>query len=287
MTEVAKTEGVFGTQTASKHKGTGMLASFFWKRLILVSIPLLRRFRPRQGAIIFLTRGICVKYGPLVTLSEARNLEFLAANPSVPVPKLYCAFEHRGVKYIVMSRIHGTAIGRGWDLRSGESKDRLLSQLKRYISQMRELAPPHYGYVGGVQGGPIFDHHIPAAQGGFGPFDSVAEFHKAMREGLEEHPDNLPWLNELITMQRQSTTKTCFSHGDLSSLNIIVKGDDIAGIIDWETSGWYPEYWEYTQTYLNLSPYDKFWSDQVDSFLDPYSDTIKMEELRVKYIWGY
>jgi len=33
-----------------------------------------------------------------------------------------------------------------------------------------------------------------------------------------------------------------FTHGDLSSLNVLVRGDQIVGIIDWETAGWYPSY---------------------------------------------
>ena len=41
----------------------------------------------------------------------------------------------------------------------------------------------------------------------------------------------------------------CFTHGDLTLNNIIIAPGSsprrIAGIIDWEQSGWYPDYWEY------------------------------------------
>lgn len=40
------------------------------------------------------------------------------------------------------------------------------------------------------------------------------------------------------------TSPIVFTHGDLSSLNILARVDDIVGIIDWETAGWYPSYWE-------------------------------------------
>jgi thiamine kinase-like enzyme len=38
-----------------------------------------------------------------------------------------------------------------------------------------------------------------------------------------------------------------FTHADLSLRNIIIKDDKIQGTVDWEFSGWYPEYWEYVK----------------------------------------
>ncbi|KAF9234081.1 hypothetical protein BU15DRAFT_53061, partial [Melanogaster broomeanus] len=35
------------------------------------------------------------------------------------------------------------------------------------------------------------------------------------------------------------------THGDLLPRNILVDGSRITAIIDWETAGFYPEFWEY------------------------------------------
>ena len=35
------------------------------------------------------------------------------------------------------------------------------------------------------------------------------------------------------------------THGDLLPKNILVNGSTITAIIDWETAGFYPEFWEY------------------------------------------
>ena len=43
----------------------------------------------------------------------------------------------------------------------------------------------------------------------------------------------------------EETSPIVFTHGDLSSFNIVARVDGIVGIIDWETAGWYPSYWEY------------------------------------------
>lgn len=42
------------------------------------------------------------------------------------------------------------------------------------------------------------------------------------------------------------------THGDLCPFNILVKSEDtlhISGIVDWETGGAYPEYWEYVNAF--------------------------------------
>ncbi|KAG6166363.1 hypothetical protein E4U27_008226, partial [Claviceps purpurea] len=35
-----------------------------------------------------------------------------------------------------------------------------------------------------------------------------------------------------------------FTHGDLNMRNIMMHNGRLSGIIDWETCGWYPDYWE-------------------------------------------
>lgn len=49
-----------------------------------------------------------------------------------------------------------------------------------------------------------------------------------------------------------------FTHGDIKHHNILVDEDGhITGLLDWESAGWYPEFWEYT-TALRFVPKD-FW----------------------------
>ena len=114
-----------------------------------------------------------------------------------------------------------------------------------------------------------------------GSFTSVSDFHLYLRRGIEENPAHIPEVSKLIELHRGSWS-LCFTHGDLSSFNILVKGDDIVGIVDWETAGWYPSYWEYTSAcYVN--PWNEFWRKEVDKFLDPMPEELYMDELRLKY----
>lgn len=47
-------------------------------------------------------------------------------------------------------------------------------------------------------------------------------------------------------MQFQNRNQIVLTHGDLRLQNIMDKDGFISGIIDWEFSGWYPDYWEFS-----------------------------------------
>jgi aminoglycoside phosphotransferase len=49
-----------------------------------------------------------------------------------------------------------------------------------------------------------------------------------------------------------------FTHGDLKHHNIMVHDGHISGFLDFESAGWYPEYWEFT-TPLRFAPMDFWW----------------------------
>lgn len=53
-----------------------------------------------------------------------------------------------------------------------------------------------------------------------------------------------------------------YTHGDLKHHSIMIHNGHISGFIDWESAGWYPEYWEFT-TALRFCPSDFWWYDFV------------------------
>jgi aminoglycoside phosphotransferase (APT) family kinase protein len=231
---------------------------------------------------MMLSKHYCVKMGALRSISEASALQFVARNTSIPVPKVYCAFERKGITYILMERIDGDPIARGWTGRSDESKAKLLSQLREMVNELRKLPPPPDRTICNVDGGPIFDGRIAGPTDYHGPFRNVQQFHRYLRNNFEHYSGNdHPEINRMIELQKADWPLR-FTHGDLSSLNILVKGDKIVGMVDWEISGWYPEYWEYTTAH-QVHPFWEFWRDEIDKFLDPYPAALEMEETRQGY----
>lgn len=271
------------SHSASSQDASGAINDHWYNRImVLASIKLRRRLGPRQGSVLFLNKSLCVKYGSLRHLPEASTMQFIAQNTSIPVPKIRCAFVRKGRTYIVMDRVKGEFIGRGWGLRTEDSKAAILQQLKEMIKGMRELKPPSPA-VANCIGGRLWDCRLPGKTMHFGPFNDITQFHEHLRSGLKETSERLPAsVNELITLHDRSWPDPVFTHGDLSSLNIMAEGDVITGIVDWETAGWYPHYWEYT-TACYVNPRNLFWREEIDKFLEPLPEEQRMEELRRIY----
>lgn len=123
-------------------------------------------------------------------------------------------------------------------------------------------------------GGPSKDR-ILEFQPSPGPWPSVASFHDWLSRIWRRHapkPDEVadPW--RLLLDDDSSVVLT---HGDLHRSNIIVSATSpayVLAIIDWEQSGWYPDYWEYCKTLYTAGVWEDWISDGwVDRILTPHS----------------
>lgn len=71
----------------------------------------------------------------------------------------------------------------------------------------------------------------------FGRFKSAEEFHDFLRNSIQAHSNHSDNFLKLISLHAQDWGAPTFTHGNLSSLNILLCGDEVVGIIDWETAG--------------------------------------------------
>lgn len=255
------------------------------RHLLLLVIRLVGHFRGRTGSVLMLSKHLCIKYGQRTNLVEAQTMLFVARNTTLPVPKVHCAFVHKGCTYILMERINGQPLGKSWVQRSPASKLMILECLKKLVSQMRCLHTDN-NRIRSVTGGSLYDPRMPTTAGRFGPFENVQQFHCHLRHGIQAHSNHDADVTKLIILHSRDWDAPTFTHGDLSSLNILVRGDDVVGIIDWETAGWYPSYWEYT-TACQVNPQNSFWRDEIDKFLVPMPEALAMEHLRQKYFGDF
>ncbi|OAQ98098.1 hypothetical protein LLEC1_00805 [Akanthomyces lecanii] len=240
--------------------------------------------------VVFLGSRICIKSCGLTTLAEAEAMRFVSANTTVPVPKVHLAFEHKNRVYIVMERVKGKTLSVGWMKRSPESKERVFRQLQSMIREIRNLKAPDGTGVANVLGGPICDQRLPG-QTHWGPFESIRDFHRTLRsnielENIKEAGAVSEELGALVRFHEGLASTPIFTHGDLSSFNILAEGDQITAIIDWETAGWMPSYWEYTSAW-NANPQNRFWQHEVDKFLDPQPRGLEMEAIRRRYFGDF
>ena len=151
---------------------------------VLATLRLLGRILPRRGPVIMLSKNLCIKIGTLQQPAEAATMQFVAKHTSIPIPKVHCAFERKGRKYILMERVQGHILRDDWLKRSAESKEKILAQIKNMVDQMRRIPPPSGQGISNVVGGPLFNGRLSGGSY-HGPFDTVQDFHRYLREGYE------------------------------------------------------------------------------------------------------
>lgn len=121
-----------------------------------------------------------------------------------------------------------------------------------YVLQLRALEPPaeFRGQVAATDGGACRDVRVSSAKL-FGPFDDVAAFHRCLRGGVEPDGTQEIFGEKVAGIHSRDHYSIRFTHGDLGVQNILIRDGKIVAILDWECSGWYPEYWEYTKAHYN------------------------------------
>ncbi|KAK3328866.1 aminoglycoside phosphotransferase [Apodospora peruviana] len=190
------------------------------------------------------------------------------------------------------TRIRGEPLSRGWVTGLDSEKTKILAQLRDMISEMRNLPSPNGGKFVGVADvtgkGPVFDLRLPR-KSHWGPFETVCAFHRELLGGQDVKDfgeEQFPGLKELAAFYGEEWPRLVFTHGDLSNTNIMVRGDEIVSIIDWETVGWMPPYWEYTSAW-HVNPQDAFWQAEVGRFITPDPRVLDMEIIRRKYFGNF
>ena len=132
--------------------------------------------------------------------------------------------------------------------------------------------------AGNINRGPLTDivftnGTLPHA----GPFATVKEFHDwlsaMLTRGKGQHwPGADP--AEIPDPYRQALpddSNIVFTHSDLHPSNILVspeKPRSIVSILDWQQSGWYPDYWEFCKAEYTADPVSDWVKKYIPQFLE-------------------
>ncbi|KAG5994645.1 hypothetical protein E4U52_000940 [Claviceps spartinae] len=197
---------------------------------------------------------------------------FVSRSTSIPVPECIQLLNKQHV-YIVISA--------NWVQRSSTSKAKILEQLRLVANEMRKIEVFEDVGVSDICGGPIYDTRLPG-RSHWGLFPSISAFHRHLRNGIM--PDDIRDPESIPHDSNFEATillwgNPVFTHGDWSSVNILAKGDEVVGILDWERM---PCYWEYTAA-RDANPQNLFWREEVDKFLTANPQAWEVEAIRKKY----
>ncbi|KAG4431277.1 hypothetical protein IFR05_013243 [Cadophora sp. M221] len=195
-----------------------------------------------------------IKTGDCVRLAEAKTMEFVREHTTIPVPEVYNIYKDQetGHVRIVMEFIEGNRLEDMWD--------------KFDVSQ-KKIGPS----LGASMGQHARTNFSLTNWGGYGPYDNESEFNKGIVTALKRSQQG-PWVDvvcEMITSLKNH--KTVLTHGDFAPRNILVRGTKVVAVLDWELSGYYPEYWEYVKA-LWRPPWETGWikAKAVDQVLKMY-----------------
>ncbi|ATY59976.1 kinase-like domain [Cordyceps militaris] len=175
--------------------------------------------------------------------NEAAALALLEAEaPEVLAPLLIDTFQDdEGRSIAVITQLPGVPAKTVFYRMSYEEQRQFADDLGKALAHMRRV-PNRSGHLFtgisslGRNGSKIHDRH--AGYEACGPFETELDWTMSMTGGRPEfwrpsHPEAL-----------LSEHKSVFTHGDLHLFNVLVDGGKLSGIVDWESSGFYPEYWE-------------------------------------------
>ncbi|KXJ87232.1 hypothetical protein Micbo1qcDRAFT_190271 [Microdochium bolleyi] len=217
--------------------------------------------------------GLYLKYNrePDEALNEHAALNLASLHTSIPVPRPIDVIieppapRQPGTEtaplldapsssdaFVVITRLPGFPLWQCQELLADRDCEAIVLQLAHYMTELRAIprspasSSPTTGkdspstLICSATGGPVRDPRVRGGQA-VGPCSDEASFNQNMR--FPNDP----------TRQGHGIV---FTHADLNPRNILVdrcvrddgtRGWTVTGIVDWETAGWFPEYWDCTK----------------------------------------
>ena len=210
-------------------------------------------------------------------MSELAGLQYVTGHTTIPVPKIFKTHYRNGDLYIEMEYVCGMDLQDAWyrGCLSQEQTQNIVTEVASYVDQLRKLEPPREGIVTSANLDGVLDHRVGSST--FGPFTNHEGFHTYLRAGIPIEKCN-EILGPEITECHSRRYRSSFTHADLAPRNIIVDNGKVSAIVDWEFSGWYPEYWEYTKAHY--APVNRpEWYEGLRNTMERYDDELEAERI--------
>jgi len=164
---------------------------------------------------------------------------------TIRVSRVLDVFTIYVVAHIVQESTDGLVLEDVWfPLSPGEQRCSM-AQLKNCLVQFRAITSSHPERVQVVDGPGITDGRVESDVSG--PFDNHAAFHQFLLAPTSSGPpEHYPRMQEALSRIYWKRYKTVFSYGNIGPHNLLWK-DGYILVIDWGTSDWFPEYWDYNK----------------------------------------
>ncbi|KAI1080729.1 hypothetical protein F5B20DRAFT_538730 [Whalleya microplaca] len=208
--------------------------------------------------------------------NEFNALKVVRQHTTVPVPRpvdvVFLPAKERS--YLLTTRVPGTPLVERQHIMSDRDCVEFSVLMQEYISQLRAIPKtvnPDFA-ICNTLGEPCRDMRVRDGNP-VGPFADEAAFSQLLR-----NPDEPSRRGHRIL----------FTHADLNGRNILVdritqrdgkKVWKVTGIVDWESAGYFPEYWDYTKSLFEGFRTNQRWRDVMHELFKPFGDYSKEFEV--------
>ena len=198
-------------------------------------------------AIFDLGEGVVAKVGEDLDCDEASTMRFLEERfPSFPAPRCLGQVAIGRKSLLFMTKIPGSTLESRWPTLSTQSKVDIQLSLNRAILVLRGVEKAEGQLLGSLSGRcrdiRTSDRYTES------PVHDETAFNEFLLSSPQSRVSNSykSWIKSML----RTDHRIVFTHGDFHPRNIMVVdledgGVSLSGILDWEASGLYPEYWEY------------------------------------------
>lgn len=204
-----------------------------------------------KGAVLRLNEDIAAKIvWANKDYTEYSSLQYLEAHaPDIPAPKPHGLIRFSGFCIMLMTYIPTTTLESVWPHLTVNNKLSIQNRQQSIFSTLRSLKLPSGRNMGGVGGEGVQDFHMDDHH--TQQVNTMSAF-EDFQFSVNELPPSPAFTRFLRSFLPPSNKECVFTHGDLRPANIMVEQDTdggytVSGIIDWEMSGFYPEYMESIQ----------------------------------------
>ncbi|EPE32980.1 Protein kinase-like (PK-like) [Glarea lozoyensis ATCC 20868] len=190
--------------------------------------------------------------------TEYTTLQYLATHAAdLPVPKPHGLVRFGSARIMFMTYFPNMTLEAAWSGLTIENKVGIQVQLDGIFTKLRTLKGE--GRFGGVNGEGVRDDHREdhTSQA---IITTIAEF-EDFQFSIPPY-SRMPWIMFLRSLLPSASSGTVFTHGDVRTANIMVDRDEsgdyfVTGVIDWETSEFYPEYFESSKILYLFNVHDQ------------------------------
>jgi Phosphotransferase enzyme family len=229
--------------------------------------------------------------------SQAHMLKYVTEVAGVKAPKLHHVYNRENARVMVTDFDSGVRLDTVWQTLDEANKISIKKDLQQQLCQMRGCTKSSIGRVnenGELDAKATFgDPYHPCLATSCTAFATEEEFdaHKVSELRKRNPTAAIDLQNKIQRLSKGYTQKFVLTHGDLNPRNIHVKRVvevssgksiwQISAILDWEDSGFFPEYMEYALARISIS-HDSKWRKFLVGLLEEMQISCSEERVKVE-----